>query len=412
MGYIDKQEIYNRTQGGLEIIRSYYPEAEPKKKFKVRAEKTPSASMMEVDGIWIVTDFGDDAKGHDAISIVMKEEGLEFKDAIQFIATKYGINGQNGDSLPNKLKADFETKDALPEEEEGSYKFDFKEEITQEELKRIGLYVTKEACKKYHLFSLKSYTLIKNRKALTFKSTPEYPIFLYDYGDWKKLYKPKELKKEYRFQYIGIRPQDYIFGLNELICEVKKLKEKDEKDNPENDYMQEIPNNELQNPNNNEITNEEQTEEEQKEKNNDLIYGKYKLDKVIMCSGDSDAINVASLGYWVIWLNSETATFTREQYKQVMCYCKKLYNLPDIDITGIRQSHQLSLQYLDIRTIWLPEELKLKRDFRGNACKDLRDWIRQYFPENQRTQLIQAFKKLIEQAYPTKPWDERELDGS
>ena len=52
-----------------------------------------------------------------------------------------------------------------------------------------------------------------------------------------------------------------------------------------------------------------------------------------------------------------------------------LYNIPDIDETGIRKGRELALRYIEVKTIWLPGSLRKYKDHRGNARKDLRDWM-------------------------------------
>ena len=58
MAFIEQQTILDQTSGGLEIIYSYYPQAEAAqsqidKRFKIRNEKTPSASLKKLgDGTW------------------------------------------------------------------------------------------------------------------------------------------------------------------------------------------------------------------------------------------------------------------------------------------------------------------------------------------------------------------------
>ena len=52
-----------------------------------------------------------------------------------------------------------------------------------------------------------------------------------------------------------------------------------------------------------------------------------------------------------------------------------VYNIPDIGTTGRVKGTELALRFIDIHTIWLPDELANYRDHRGNPRKDFRDWI-------------------------------------
>ncbi|MBR1469213.1 MAG: hypothetical protein IJ605_03770, partial [Prevotella sp.] len=85
---IGKEDISSRTNKGLDIIRHLYPDAgrvidsgNLKQAFKVRNERTPSAHLKEYELWWVVTDFGDDQRGHNPISLWMKERNLGFNEA-------------------------------------------------------------------------------------------------------------------------------------------------------------------------------------------------------------------------------------------------------------------------------------------------------------------------------------------
>jgi hypothetical protein len=50
-----------------------------------------------------------------------------------------------------------------------------------------------------------------------FKATKDYPIFLFDYKDFQKLYRPHEIEKKHRFLYIGQKPKEYVYGLEQIL---------------------------------------------------------------------------------------------------------------------------------------------------------------------------------------------------
>src|SRR5690606_8433647 len=56
----------------------------------------------------------------------------------------------------------------------------------------------------------------------------------------------------------------------------------------------------------------------------------YKLESVFICSGGSDGLNLASLGYNAIWYNSEAEQLNFEEWKELKSLCHNVYNLPDI----------------------------------------------------------------------------------
>ena len=76
-----------------------------------------------------------------------------------------------------------------------------------------------------------------------------------------------------------------------------------------------------------------------------------------------------------MWQNSETAILEYEEYKLIRQLSKNIFNVPDLDKTGVIQGNKLALKYLDIKTIWLPEYLRQMKDWRGNPCKDATDFF-------------------------------------
>ncbi len=47
----------------------------------------------------------------------------------------------------------------------------------------------------------------------------------------------------------------------------------------------------------------------------------------------------------------------------------------DLDATGLAQALRNALKHINIYSIELPAWLRAKKDFRGNPCKDLKDFI-------------------------------------
>jgi len=371
MSFIDQNELLEKTNGGLNIILSYYPQAEKcinnkNEKFKIREEKTASTSLKKLpDGVWVVTDFGDDQKPRNGIQVCMNEEGVEFKEALQILGARFGISGSN--SVTEAVKYEFKKRKAKASEKEGEYYFKIHKEIPDSALEILGPYIAENHCKYLHFYSLESFTYVKDRQAFETIANDEYPIFLIDEDDFKKIYQPKNPDKKYRFRYYGKKPKNFIHGLEQCIHKYNDLNA------DAGDYDQDAAD----------------AEEQRREK---------KLPEIILCSGDRDALNVHSLGYNVIWLNSESAKISGDQYKRIMSICEGFYNLPDIDHTGLKQGHELANKYLDIKTIELPPELQYKRDFRGNPCKDVTDFLKHY----KRNEL----RKLIDVATPARFWDE------
>lgn len=375
------EAILEQTDGGKNIILDYYPNADSSfqnnsKKFKRRSdEKTASSSLKQTNkGTWLVCDWGEWEKPKNALGVCMVEDNLTFGEACKKLAKLYNIEyqGNNYTAKPVISKRD-KKADEIP----GSYLFDYKEELSKSELAIIGPKVTNEVADRFHLKSVKSYSYIKENEVTVTTSTDDYPIFVYDFGSWQKIYQPKSADKGYRFRYAGGRPKDYVFGLDDAEKTQKKIEK-----------------NVLKSLNEGEAPKDEEI----------------KIDKLIICSGDRDALNVASFGYSVIWLNSETASLDSNLFKKLNSLANTIYNLPDIDKTGVSQAVKLGLTYLDINTIWLPKYLLRTKDWRGNPRKDFLDFVNLKYNDANPFAFTKILRKLVDNALPMKFWDESYTD--
>lgn len=368
-------KIYAETNNGLDIILSYYPQAtgcdRKGKFFKIRGdEKTASAAMKEIKGVWRVTDFGDEATAMTPIEICMREERLDFKQALYRLADRYGVTSTISTTVN---KPTITQRDATPDEPEGKFWYELNDKLSEAELGVFGPMVKQETCNRYSYSSVKFYSKVKNRKVTTISSTEDYPIFMRDCGTFRKIYQPLNPDKAYRFFYDGEKPKDFLNGMAELKKAYEKyLKELDKEDDAEYD--------------------ETKTPDTSKEKKS------RKLPEAFICSGERDAMNVAGMGYLPLWMNSETAKLDSYTYNEIAKRVDKIYNIPDMDDTGVRKGNELALQYIEIYTIELPEWLSTYKDNRGRPRKDLRDFV-----EIKSNPF--EFKELVRMAMPCKFWE-------
>ncbi len=184
-----------------------------------------------------------------------------------------------------------------------------------------------------------------------------------------KVYEPLNCDKGFRFSYTpaGKKPQRYINGLSELKEAYRQYNEEEERAwNSCHDDCK--------------------------------PYRTKKLPEAFICSGERDSLCCRSMGFHPLWFNSETYRLSTEEYREIMTYVEVLYNIPDIDETGIRKGRELALTYIDIRTIWLPKWLQTYHDNRGKSRKDLRDWME--IRSEKRN-----FKDLMNLAYPARFWE-------
>ena len=383
---IKKEDVLKATDGGLSVILDYYPQAQEvvgtKNKFRMRRdERTPSATIRQhTDGIWVVTDFGDGGHEMNAIDVAMKEDGLQFREAVLRLAARYGVV----DELKKEVnRPEIREEDATADQQEGQQFYELNESFTDDELRLLGPLVKQEHVDTLHWHSVKYWARVKNRRVKYEYSTPTYPIFMREcvieeaHGDkpakrFFKIYRPLNYDKGFRFSYFpaGAKPKRYVNGLLELKEAWRKFNA-DEEAAWHNDP-----------------------------KNEDKPYKEKKLPEAFICSGERDALCCRSLGYWPLWFNSETYNVDESEMKEIMKYVEVLYNIPDIDDTGIRRGTQLALKFIDVHTIWLPQKyMSGFTDMRGKGYKDFRDWM-----EAKDNQGPRAFRQLLNMAVPAKFW--------
>jgi hypothetical protein len=381
MSYVKDTDIFAATNGGLDIILDYYPNAQnvvhkAAKTFKIRGnEKTASASLKELPGgIWVVTDFGGDGVPRNAILVCMIEENKNYAEACALLGSKYNIEG----AKRQVFMPGIEKRPLKADEKKGDYAFEYFKTFTHDQLAILGPRVNEVHCTQYNLKNCKSFTYCKDNEAIVTTATDEYPIFVFDFGDWQKIYQPNSFEKAFRFRYAGKKPTRHVWGIDVIKKEFDRNKKKQE----EQQY-------------------DDEDEDDAKKK------AKFdpRLDRVFIASGGSDGINLRSFEHYPIWFNSESEQLTFDDYKQLKIYAKEIIYLGDLDATGMKQAVNLGLQFLDIKLLWLPEKLKLYKDKRGNPCKDFKDYVEKFNSEKSMA-FINGFNKLIANSLPLQFWTE------
>jgi len=383
---ITPQQIFDATNGGLDIIKYYYPTADEKKPFRMRNEDdTPSSRIKKYGDVWKCTDFGDSGRAINGIDICTREENLTFVQAIYTLAARYGVSDN---TVYEANKPEIRQRAAEGDEKPGDFNYEVKD-FTDYELKVLGSRVKAETCKEYGYYSLASYCITKTDektgevKTTMIRSTDTYPVFMREcrYTNEKnkqqtfyKNYQPFAYDKSHRFFYIGQKPAKYINGFDELIAAAEKFEE--------------------QNAKNEEFFDEENDNKKKKKQKRE------KFPEAVICSGERDALCCAALGYCPLWFNSETYKLTENEYREIEKLVETVYNIPDIDETGVRKGIELAMKYLDVYTLWLPEWLKTYKDSRGKHRKDLRDYME--FHSDSR-----SFKKLLDTAMPMRFWEKK-----
>lgn len=372
MARIDKEDILLATEGGKNVILDYFPQSSvgfsSRRNFKMRADdRNPSGTVFIKDNVWFVQDKGGtDTKAYTAITLVMEQEGLNFPQALQFIAQKFAphLLEDKAVSLAPKPRMEKVTPSDTIEViiRPGG-------EFTAKELDLLGYNITQKICDEFHLKPVESYITRKNEKGVSWQifSTDEYPIYFYDYGSFGKIYQPMG---ELRFLWTGEKPDGLISGDEKFLF---RYAQASKGEFPEVDTSQGV---------------DERWED------------------LIICSGPSDALNVYQAGYHVCWLNSESAKLSPYEFSLLSRLAKNVYICYDIDETGLKKTFELALTYLDLKIITLPETLRKFRARGGKFCKDAKDFFVHYRrPEQQNP--TKLFAQLVKLSYSLKFWVEK-----
>ncbi len=362
---ISKEQIYQRTRGGLDVFRLLWEDAatvidrgDLSKPFKRRQEKTGSCHLKQKHGkdgsYWLATDFGDDQQPRNCFDWVIQERHLQgFKEAVAWIVTN--LNLDIDDITPERNKPEkVEYVDTDAPDKTVLLELRESDQFTRHELEVFGDLVKQETMEQLHWHPVVWVGTVKNGKCRRVYSGDDYPIYAREcfYKDnqgtqksFYKIYKPLESNKAFRFMIKGTPPSDYVHGLWELRAAYERFKEEQQRDFDSDP------------------ANEGKT----------LTFDK--LPRAVMASGERDCANVRALGCWPIWLNSETADLTDWQEKEVMRCVETLYNIPDTDATGIQRGTYHALRHPDIRTVWLPRWFQKYYDNRHRFRKDFKDFI-------------------------------------
>lgn len=365
-------QIFERTDKGLEIICHYFPQAREvagtKKKFRIRAtgDSNPSACLTlhrGRDGVekWMLTDFGDSFynTGKDGIDVFQHEEGIaDKKEVVRRLCELYNINNMETGRMSKERT---EWLPALEGQQEGDFKV-VEKPFTQRELTLLapnGL--TAEMCGELGYVSAEYVervvmTMNGLMRVQTY-SDEWHPIFvrksMYEDKEGKeccfhKIYRPKAEDKQYKFSYAGTKPTDYICGEAEL----KRAYEQN---------------------------------------------GNKQLDCAVIVSGERDALCVKAWGYMPIWFNSETSGRNPAAVMRLNKYVKILFNIPDIDAAGIAAGRELAMQVMTVQTVDLPLDLLQQRGDQAKPMKDLRDWAGLHRSKKD-------FERLLNGACPLEFW--------
>lgn len=355
--------LYRATNEGREIILDLIPDLRKNEKafFKIRDEKDASVHMFKSNesGIYCVKDFGS-GQCYDPINLYMTVNHIRFRDALNELCNKYGVEVETFKYKSSMPKTEYRCAEEGEKDSVKLSKNGCDNNILNFLKNHICMDMTATALDDLGWCVVESYTHVyidRNTgelKASTTSSTEDYPILAqkcyYDddkqffYRIYQPLYKTKPGKASYKFSFIN-KPDNisnYIFCLPYLKKCFYKNKRK-------------------------------------------------KIDKVIICSGGSDAMVLRAMGYVPVYFNSESANFTQQMYDTLLLYAKEVYLLYDIDETGETHVKEISTHFPRIKVVRLPQPQN-KADY-----KDLREYVHKCFVNKQKLQ--ELFDKAVESPY-------------
>lgn len=369
------ENLYEATNKGLDVIFMYLPESKGcengKKAFKLRPdERTASAYIVEMENCYIVKDWG--GKGYNPIELCRYFTGYSYIEALRYLYAAFNVGETESFFKPNT-----EFKDT--DKEIGWFEIIIDDEYKN--LDVVGRFLSEKTALEYDFKPVKEYSFVfLNTKTncntlCRITATDNFPIYCYqESDDWAKIYQP--LDKKHKHSHVGKRPKTHTFGLKRL----------------QNIYDETIENF------NHDIAAAKKSKKAILADELTQKRDNFKIESVIICSGGSDGLNVASLGYNAIWFNSEAEKMTFEIWQTLNKICHKVYNLPDIDKAGVDYAYSMAETFWNMPTIWLPESIK------KNDGKDFRDWLKKYSSVDLKAVQFH-FKNLIAGALRMKFFD-------
>jgi hypothetical protein len=410
--YAITMETLMAKDGGQAYMESVYPQlyeafANPKTKVKLREDDdTASGGVFrhKDTGWWMLKDFGaGTATAKTAVQVCMEFEGVEFGQAFKILAGFYGVTLTN-----TAASATYDSRPAGPEDVPSRVQNLKYKEFSQAEVltilskyawegiewggthnggnDKIRMEMALELFKFYRLKCLESYEMVAadGTKVHIYTQNERFPMFAYDEGEFQKIYKPKGDKK-YRFMFAGKKPEKYIHGLmqHEGLAIAKELNAASTASSTSATDASAA-------------SSASATDASKKVKTE---FREDKFPEIILCSGGSDALNVAALGYKVIWMNSESEKLQAKDYSSIRRMTYEFYNLPDIDQPGRAAAKELAHKFLDVKTIWLPASMAEMKDLNDKPLKDVRDFL--------KTNTKRQFNGLVKTALPFRFWDEQ-----
>lgn len=371
--YFDLEIFKEKTNGGLLFWEQEFCNEKIKKSAKgFSFDKGSSNVTKTANNDYIYTNFKESNKGISVIDYVIKRDVTDFVGACNTLFAQFQLDATSvamPKFLPTKIWED--TSD-----EEGKFEIDYLQQTKNAKL--FAPFLTEKTCNEYHFFEIEKYSTVRKitdtgkTSKLTVTATENYPIFGYKVKGFTKMYEPKAIANKDGFSskhhFLGTKPPRHIYGYD-LLQQIATVKPID------NDEFSII-----------DLSDDAEPE---------------LLEYIFIATGGSDGLNIASLGYNVIWYNSETELISEYELNFLFTIAKNVVYVPDLDKTGIKQAVEMGLmskKHLKIKMLFPPKDLQQR------GKKDITDWV----CEHKNETLISVkykFNELLEQAKQFEFWD-------
>jgi hypothetical protein len=326
---LNKETILLKTHNGLDVFKHFIPgNWRLGKNFLNPFYKDKKAScnvfLDKHSGLYKIKDFGDDRFNGDCFALVGSLYNLECRYSKEFVEIMKIIDKELHLNLDDdqeyiipERRPIIESPKPLVQLASGKQKEVIKidkKAFSDEELKFWGQYaIDTTTLDYYEVSSIATFTALnKEGFPYTIKSTQEEPVFGYFHNGFIKIYRPFS---QLRFQFLGQKPELYIFGLEQVP--------------PKGDIL-------------------------------------------FITGGEKDVMTLHAHRFNAISFNSETANIPVEIIRKLSYRFKHLVLLYDMDATGYEASskHLDELKEFDVKRLLLP--LNGTKD-----NKDISDYFRE-----------------------------------
>ena len=257
-------------------------------------------------------------------------------------------------------------------------------------------------------------------KSWEVKSTDYYPILAFDYADpngheYWKLYEPlyrktddKKERERSKFYYYSKDNGDYqtkeeLWGDVEFMEAWRKGRVDGRGKREEERVKKGMTEHPLVRVSLNSVaTQSQQAGRDGKDEEDEKVW---KFERLLICSGPKDGINAWYHGKaHVCWAMNEQVMISVGMMSRLRRIADEIIICYDIDRTGIAGMNRIALQYLDIKVVYLPEELTDIRNPRTKKpCKDLSEYLC-YYPLPHDVTRRYAMEGLLSNAIAMRFW--------